>query len=304
MGSPPINEIECVILAAGKGERLGEISKYIPKPLIPIANRPLISYVIENVRKMGIREITVVAGKNYSKLLKLLSDNNGIRVIRAGNFEKGPLFTFLDAEPYIERHYVLILPCDLVADFSFFSEFIRKCNMNFQINLAVCRKRQPLGSMKIIPARMALISKDFFMILHKAENEGYKRVIDAIMLAEQLGIGVNRVPLSSAKWVDVDTISDLLRAHKFVLERIPMPSGAACDSCLDRVLLIKPLIIGRNITFSGPSVIGPYVSIGDNATIGDSTFLTNVIVMAGAQVGAGLLINNAVIYRDRIFRDE
>src|SRR3990170_3123027 len=53
-----------VIPAAGKGRRLNDLplTKVLPKPLLPILNKPILEYVIENMKKMGVEEVYIVVG--------------------------------------------------------------------------------------------------------------------------------------------------------------------------------------------------------------------------------------------------
>jgi len=48
-----------MILAAGFGTRLRPITYFLPKPLVPVANKPLIAYAVENYLRAGVDEIVV-----------------------------------------------------------------------------------------------------------------------------------------------------------------------------------------------------------------------------------------------------
>ena len=48
-----------MLLAAGAGTRLRPLTYQIPKPLIPVANRPVIHYVLDNLSRHGIKEIMI-----------------------------------------------------------------------------------------------------------------------------------------------------------------------------------------------------------------------------------------------------
>jgi UDP-N-acetylglucosamine diphosphorylase/glucosamine-1-phosphate N-acetyltransferase len=54
--------LRAVVLAAGQGVRLWPLTENRPKPMIPIAGRPIISYVTESLRKNGVTDILVVVG--------------------------------------------------------------------------------------------------------------------------------------------------------------------------------------------------------------------------------------------------
>ena len=51
--------MKAVLLAAGKGERLGELAKTTPKPMLPILGKPVIVHSIEMCRRFGITEIYI-----------------------------------------------------------------------------------------------------------------------------------------------------------------------------------------------------------------------------------------------------
>jgi D-glycero-D-manno-heptose 1,7-bisphosphate phosphatase len=53
---------QAVILVGGKGSRLGAITQAIPKPLLPIAGRPFLDYLIETVERHGYEDILLLAG--------------------------------------------------------------------------------------------------------------------------------------------------------------------------------------------------------------------------------------------------
>lgn len=51
-----------VILAGGRGTRLGDATRETPKPLLPVAGRPFLEYLIENLRRFGIHRIVLSVG--------------------------------------------------------------------------------------------------------------------------------------------------------------------------------------------------------------------------------------------------
>ena len=48
-----------MVLAAGRGERMRPITDTLPKPLVPVAGKPLIGYHLERLSKAGFREVVV-----------------------------------------------------------------------------------------------------------------------------------------------------------------------------------------------------------------------------------------------------
>lgn len=65
-----------VILAAGKGSRLYPVTHLIPKPLLPMANRPTLHYAIDRLKEIGITEVCVVVGENEPQMREALGDGS------------------------------------------------------------------------------------------------------------------------------------------------------------------------------------------------------------------------------------
>lgn len=65
-----------VILAAGKGSRLYPVTHHIPKPLLPMANRPTLEYAFDVLKGMGITEVCVVVGENEPAMRAALGDGS------------------------------------------------------------------------------------------------------------------------------------------------------------------------------------------------------------------------------------
>src|SRR5438105_14799413 len=57
-----------VILAAGKGTRLYPVTLHIPKPILPLANRPTIEYAFDRLKELGIDNICIVVGEAEAQM--------------------------------------------------------------------------------------------------------------------------------------------------------------------------------------------------------------------------------------------
>lgn len=53
---------KAVLFAAGRGTRLGALTANVPKPLLPVAGRPIIVHILDGLRRAGIEEIAIVTG--------------------------------------------------------------------------------------------------------------------------------------------------------------------------------------------------------------------------------------------------
>ena len=63
---------DAVILMAGTGSRLRASGEMLPKPLVPIFGRPLISYIVDALEKVGVRNLHAVIGAEGDALVAAL----------------------------------------------------------------------------------------------------------------------------------------------------------------------------------------------------------------------------------------
>ena len=79
--------MKCVILAGGKGSRLSEYTKKIPKPMIEIGRKPILVHIIDYYRSFGVRDFIIASGYKH-KIIKKYFENKSnsinIRVVNTG----------------------------------------------------------------------------------------------------------------------------------------------------------------------------------------------------------------------------
>ena len=84
--------MQAIILAGGRGNRLRPITDYVPKPLVPIKNIPLIEWQIKYLKKYGVNEIIICTGYKTKMIENYLSIKNTKTKIKF-SIEKSPLGT-------------------------------------------------------------------------------------------------------------------------------------------------------------------------------------------------------------------
>ncbi len=85
--------MQALILAGGKGLRLRPLTIHTPKPIVPIANRPLLLYQIELLKRAGISEITLSLSYQPNKIEEIFGDGSEYGVKIRYTVEAEPLGT-------------------------------------------------------------------------------------------------------------------------------------------------------------------------------------------------------------------
>jgi NDP-sugar pyrophosphorylase family protein len=70
------NTVTALILCGGKGERLRPLTESIPKPLVHIKGRPILSYLLDHIQKFGITDIVIAAGFKADKINEFFGANH------------------------------------------------------------------------------------------------------------------------------------------------------------------------------------------------------------------------------------
>lgn len=100
------------ILAGGKGTRMAPFSERYPKPLLPVANKPLIQHQIEMMRELGIVDILLLIGHKGYEISRVFGDGSALGV-RIRYVEQTQTLGIAHAvgrfEPYADRPIMLFL---------------------------------------------------------------------------------------------------------------------------------------------------------------------------------------------------
>ncbi len=101
-----------VILAAGHGSRMGPFGARMPKPIVPICNKPLLAYQLEHMRAVGVEEVTIVIGHLGHLITQTIGDGSafGVKVSYVEQEKRlGIAHALGQLEPHLDRPFLLFL---------------------------------------------------------------------------------------------------------------------------------------------------------------------------------------------------
>lgn len=84
---------QAVIMVGGKGTRLMPLTKYRPKPILPVLDKPCLRYLIESMADAGIKEIILACGYRSSQLVEATGDGSDLGITIDYSYEDEPLGT-------------------------------------------------------------------------------------------------------------------------------------------------------------------------------------------------------------------
>ncbi|HOP64154.1 MAG TPA: NTP transferase domain-containing protein [Spirochaetota bacterium] len=234
--------MRAVVLAAGTGSRLGEITKARTKGMVPVRGKKLIDYLLEFFEHDFFDEIIVVGGFCYEDLREHINSHGykNVRVVENKEYLKGNIFTLITALREFSGDSFLITNVDHIYPGVMFN----KMKESMKAVTAMCDFDRTLGDddmkvklggdgkrvsaiskklndfdcgyigMTYVDASMESLYRD--TINEVLESYGEKAVVENILqVLSEKDQGVPVIcDLSGFGWYEVDTEEDLMRAEK------------------------------------------------------------------------------------------
>jgi NDP-sugar pyrophosphorylase family protein len=114
--------VKAVVLSAGYGTRLGDLTRDLPKPLLPVAGRPLVEHVILNLARGGFDEIAVNLHYRPELVRDALGDGSALGVRITYSYEPellGTAGTLASLRPFLSGSQFAVHYGDVVTDHDF-----------------------------------------------------------------------------------------------------------------------------------------------------------------------------------------
>lgn len=143
--------VHAVVMAGGKGIRLRPLTEDTPKPMLPIQDRPLLEYILEQLRKAGIRKVTVTTNYLDGKIKEHFGDGSEFGVDLSFVDESQPLGTAGSLGLVEEASDpLLVINGDILTqvDFSAMFDFHREHGAELTIGLTEYHLEVPYGVVK------------------------------------------------------------------------------------------------------------------------------------------------------------
>lgn len=332
--------MKALILSGGHGTRLRPLTYSQQKQLIPVANKPVLFYAIEDVIEAGIHDIGIIIGPNKEQVIETVKSvdwDANIEFIYQGE-PKGLAHAILVARDYLgDDDFVMYLGDNILKEGII--EHLRHFKEgNFDASILLCEVPNPqqfgvaelsedgktikrlVEKPKIPPSNLALVGIYFFKpIIHEAVKHlkpswrDELEITDAIQWLIDHGYRVGWTKVTGW-WKDTGKPEDILDANRLILDdietNIKVETKARIHgrvviedgSQIDENTVIKgPVVIGKNVVVKN-SYIGPYTSIGDNVVI-ENTEIEDSIILPESEIrNAGRIVESLIGRRVKILK--
>ncbi|MGC8609573.1 MAG: sugar phosphate nucleotidyltransferase, partial [Thermoplasmata archaeon] len=301
--------------AGGRGTRLRPITYSIPKPLVPVAGKPVIAYILDSFYKANVKDIIITTGYKFESLIRGVLENKNYDQNVLFSVEKeaaGTAGSVKLAEKFLNDTFI-VGSGDILIDFD-----VRK----------MLEEHKKTGSLITValthvddPSQFGIAEMDdsnrIIKFLEKpSKNETFSDTVNAgvyIIEPEILdyiprgkvfdfakdlfpklmneGIVLNGYIIEGT-WLDAGRPKDLIKANQIMTEKYGNPLS-------DRVkgnFIIKSQI-PETTKIKAPVYIGENVKIGKDTTIDRSTIYDNVVIGDNVEIADSVLMPSSKISR-------
>jgi mannose-1-phosphate guanylyltransferase / phosphomannomutase len=323
--------MKAVIMAGGEGTRLRPLTANIPKPMMPLANRPMMEHIVRLLREHGCDDIVVTVAFLPQAIRTYFGDGSefGVRMVYAT--EETPLGTagsVRNAMDELDERF-LVISGDVLTD----------------IDLsAVLRFHEERGGMATIALKAVDNPLEFGIVITR-EDGSIDRFLEKPTWGEVFSDTVNtgifvlepeifdHIPAGTAVdfssevfptlleagvalygyaadgyWEDVGTLDAYLRAHQDVLDGrvdIDMPGFSLSEGVwlgegaeIDPGAMIQgPALIGDNCRVEAGTTLGEYTVLGQNVTVRRDVFMQRAVVHDNAYIADAVRLRGTIVGR-------
>jgi len=314
-----------LVLSGGKGTRLRPITYTSAKQLVPIANKPVLFWVIEAIVEAGITEIGIVVGDTAREIKAAVGEGKRF----------GAKISYIQQEAPLGLAHAVKISQDFLGDERFvmflgdnvieggISKLIRdfgNCDYNSQIVLTKVSNPQQfgvavLGEDKRVtqliekpedpPSDLALVGIYMFdRHIFGAVNaitpswRGELEITDAIQWLIEHDYKVKPY-IHKGWWIDTGKMEDMLQANSYVLDElerhVDLKDTKVCSkSEIDGRVVIEQGVEITNSTIRGPTIIGEGTRIID-AYVGPYTSIYHHCLIQNAEIEHSIVLENSHI---------
>lgn len=323
--------MQAVILVGGQGTRLRPLTLGTPKPMVPLANKPFVAYVMEHLQQHGISDIIFSMGYLPEGIIDYFGDGSDTGMKITYVIEDEPLGT-AGAVKNVAEHITdgdfLVLNGDILTD------------LDISALIGQHQEKEAVGTITLTPVEdptaYGLVRMDgndrVLDFLEKPSwdeidtnliNAGTyvlrREVLDLIPAGVEYSFERGVFPQlvgkglfgfrSNSYWMDIGTPEKYLQAHYDIMEKSVETSLAECLKndfvCLQGDVLLEtgaklvpPVVIGEGATIKAGARVGRMAIIGPGCTIEAGSVVEESVVQEGCALGENVLVRHCIIGRN------
>jgi mannose-1-phosphate guanylyltransferase/phosphomannomutase len=329
--------MKAVILAGGEGTRLRPLTSNAPKPMMPIANQPMMEHIVRLLAKHGFDDIVVTVAFLANHIRNYFGDGSEFGVRMRYATEEAPLGTAGSVRNAMDEldETFLVISGDVVTDVDLTEIVAAHRDKHAFASIALKRVENPVEFGIVITRDDGTIERflekpTWGQVFSDTINTGIyvlePGVFDFIPEGEVVDFSSDVFPamlergnrligcIVDGYWEDVGTLEAYRHVHDDILDgrmQLPLPGfevrdgvwiGEGADLSPDAVVE-GPLLIGENSRVEAGAVVRPYTVIGNDVVVKADAQVERSVVQDHVYIGRGARLRGATIGRATDIRD-
>jgi mannose-1-phosphate guanylyltransferase len=291
--------MQALVLAGGEGTRLRPLTNTVPKPVIPLVNRPFLGYMIEWLAAHGFTEVILSCMFLAGDIRRVLGDEwKGTRLHYVEEPEpRGTAGAVKFAESVLDERFA-VLNGDILTDFDIsvlwqaheqFGErgtitlmevddpsaygLVLRDDRDQVTDFIEKPKHAPPGG-AFVNAGAYVLERDVLDLVAPDRPVSFEREVFPALVGKGLYAHV-----ASGYWLDIGTPDRYLEATRYLLSR----------------QLTGDVLLGEGCEIAPGASIGPLSALGDLCQVGDGAVVERGVLFDRAHVGQGAVVRDSVV---------
>jgi mannose-1-phosphate guanylyltransferase/phosphomannomutase len=328
--------VKAVVMAGGEGTRLRPLTSNQPKPMMPMANRPLMEHVVRRLAFHGFDDIVVTVAFLASHIRNYFGDGSELGVAMHYATEETPLGTagsVRNAAAELDDTF-MVISGDVLSDIDLGEVVKAHRSSGALATIALRRVENPVDFGIVITSPDGWVERflekpTWGQVFSDTINTGIyvlePQILDLIPEHEPVDFSETVFPAALKRglaiqglvvdgyWEDVGTVDAYHRAHRDVLDQrvvvdIPgfrlgdgiwLGEGADVDPAAE---IAGPVIIGDNCRVEAGARIGEYTVLGSNVVVKHDATLARTVVHDHVYIGPATTLRGCIVGRSADLR--
>ncbi len=330
--------MKAVVMAGGEGSRLRPLTSRRPKPLAPVANKPVMEHIVDLLRRHGITDVVATLHYLADEIESYFGDGSAFGVSMSYVVEDTPLGTAgavkLAADRLGDDTFVVISG-DALTDLDLTALLADHARSGAAATITLQRVTNPLEFGVVITDENRHITRflekpswgeifsdtintgiyvlepSVLAYMERGRSYDFSRDIFPRLLHERRLISGY---IASEYWTDIGNLQQYLQANYDALAgkvRIEIPGEQLApgiwmgDGCRvdPAARLVAPCVLGRNVVVEAGATVGADTVVGNSTIVGRNARVERTIAWADGYFGESSIVTGATIADRNIVKD-
>lgn len=317
--------MQAVILVGGEGTRLRPLTSTVPKPVVPLVDRPFISFMLEWLCAHGIDDVIMSCGFLATSVRNVLGDGSayGIRLRFVEEPDpRGTAGALKFAESLLDERF-LMLNGDVLTDIDLTEQIAQHDRTGAKATLALVPVEDPSAyglvrldgdravrdfiekpssdriDTNLISAGAYVLERSVLELVPAGRNVSIEREV----WPRLIGAGLYGYP-SESYWLDIGTPARYLQGTFDILEgnvqtavreRLGDSYMSVSQDARVSGRAIPPAVIEAGATVAEGAHVGSLVVLGHDVKIGAGSTVERAVILNGTEIGENCTLRDCIV---------